>query len=148
MKNYPKLESIVKPIIKNLGFIYSGISYNKQKKNISVFISKKTDKITDEDCEKVHYNLTYVLNVENYILLKKYNFEVSSKNINSLILPYDLKKFIKKTLKIVLTCSVNQKFIIYGQLILASNKKQKIYLQNKKKIILLHFYQIDKIQMI
>ena len=131
-----------------MGFEYLGIEYKeKKKKTIRIFVEKKNEKLNSHHCEKIHNNVIYVLKAENY-LDKTYKIEISSKGIKNLTSSHDLKQHKMKILKIFLTHDISEKTYLFGKLIKINFLKRKLYIQNKKKIILLYFYQIDKIQII
>ena len=148
MRKYLKLESILIPIIKNLGYNFIGIEFLSKKKKIVIFVSKKESYINVQDCEIINKTIKYILSVENYIYTD-YRIEVSSIGLKPLLFSInDIKKNIGSILKISLLQSINNKSLLIGRLIYISHKKKKLYLHNKNKIILLYFYQIDKIRMI
>ena len=64
MNKFPKLESIIKPIIKNLGYNFLSINYQENK--ITIFVGKSIYKINTYDCEKIHKNLIYISHSHNY----------------------------------------------------------------------------------
>lgn len=148
MNCFLKLESIVKPIVINLGYNLLGINYDTKEKIINIFIKKKNVEITSSDCEKVYSNIIYILNIENYIIKKKYSIQVSSKGLGNVLLYDNAEQYINKVLKIYLLYPINNNNIIFGKLVYLNINKKKLYIHNKKKIILLFFYQIDKIKII
>ena len=148
MRKYLKLESIIKPVVKNLGYIFLGIEFISEKKIIRIFIDKKKSFVSLEDCELVGRNVKYILTVENYGQ-KSYFVEVSSRGINNLSFSIqECKKRIGSLIKIHVSNTINDKKEVLGKLLHVNRKKEKLYLQNRNKIILLYFYQIDKIKII
>ena len=75
-----------------MGYLYMGVEYNQEKNHIKILVISRHSEITSSDCEKIHNNLLYVLNVENYIIDKQYNIEVSSLGSNTLSLHSNLEE--------------------------------------------------------
>lgn len=75
------VETLIMPIIEDLGYILYDVQYVKEAKDyyLRVFIDKK-EGISLEDCEKVNNAITDILDEKNYIK-DQYFLEVSSPGV-------------------------------------------------------------------
>ena len=75
------VETLIMPIIEDLGYILYDVQYVKEAKDyyLRVFIDKK-EGISLEDCEKVNNAITDILDEKNYIK-DQYFLEISSPGI-------------------------------------------------------------------
>lgn len=80
-----KVETLVTPIINNLGYIVYDVIYAKEGKDhyLRIFIDKDSG-ISLDDCEKVNNEITDILDKEN-IINEQYYLEVSSSGIERTI---------------------------------------------------------------
>ena len=80
-----KVETLVKPIIEDLGYELYDVEYAKEGKNylLRVFIDKK-DGIDIDDCEKVNDGIMDLLDEADYIK-EQYFLEVSSPGIERVL---------------------------------------------------------------
>ena len=80
-----KVEKLVKPIIKNIGYELYDVEYAKEGKDyfLRIFIDNKNG-IDLNDCEKVNDSITDVLDEANYIK-EQYFLEVSSPGIERVL---------------------------------------------------------------
>ncbi len=79
------VETLIMPIIENLGYSLYDVQYVKEGKDnyLRVFIDKK-EGISLEDCEKVNNAITDILDEKNYIK-DQYFLEISSPGIERVI---------------------------------------------------------------
>lgn len=131
------VETLIMPIIENLGYILYDVQYVKEGKDyyLRVFIDKK-EGISLEDCEKVNNAITDILDEKNYIT-DQYFLEISSPGIER-ILRKDkhLEENIGKKICINLFKPIEKEKQLIG--ILEKYDENNIYI-NCEKII-----QIDK----
>ena len=99
------VETLIMPIIEDLGYILYDVQYVKEAKDyyLRVFIDKK-EGISLEDCEKVNNAITDILDEKNYIK-DQYFLEISSPGIERILrkekqLIGTLQKFDKDSLYI------------------------------------------------
>lgn len=81
-----RVESLLKPIIENIGYKLYDVEYAKEAKNyfLRIFIDKDNDSIDLEDCEKVNNAITDILDEADYIK-EQYFLEVSSPGVERVI---------------------------------------------------------------
>lgn len=81
-----RVESLLKPIIENIGYKLYDVEYAKEAKNyfLRIFIDKDNGSIDLEDCEKVNDAITDILDEADYIK-EQYFLEVSSPGIERVI---------------------------------------------------------------
>ena len=79
------VETLIMPIIEDLGYILYDVQYVKEAKDyyLRVFIDKK-EGISLEDCEKVNNAITDILDEKNYIK-DQYFLEISSPGIERIL---------------------------------------------------------------
>lgn len=79
------VETLIMPIIEDLGYILYDVQYVKEAKDyyLRVFIDKK-EGISLEDCEKVNNAITDILDEANYIK-DQYFLEVSSPGVERIL---------------------------------------------------------------
>ena len=79
------VETLIMPIIEDLGYILYDVQYVKEAKDyyLRVFIDKK-EGISLEDCEKVNNAITDILDEKNYIK-DQYFLEISSPGIERVL---------------------------------------------------------------
>lgn len=79
------VETLIMPIIENLGYSLYDVQYVKEGKDnyLRVFIDKK-EGISLEDCEKVNNAITDILDEKNYIK-DQYFLEISSPGIERIL---------------------------------------------------------------
>lgn len=79
------VETLIMPIIENLGYSLYDVQYVKEGKDyyLRVFIDKK-EAISLEDCEKVNNAITDILDEKNYIK-DQYFLEISSPGIERIL---------------------------------------------------------------
>lgn len=81
-----RVESLLKPIIENIGYKLYDVEYAKEAKNyfLRIFIDKDNGSIDLEDCEKVNNAITDILDEADYIK-EQYFLEVSSPGVERVI---------------------------------------------------------------
>ncbi len=81
-----RVESLLKPIIENMGYKLYDVEYAKEAKNyfLRIFIDKDNGSIDLEDCEKVNNAITDILDEADYIK-EQYFLEVSSPGVERVI---------------------------------------------------------------
>lgn len=81
-----RVESLLKPIIENIGYKLYDVEYAKEAKNyfLRIFIDKDNASIDLEDCEKVNNAITDILDEADYIK-EQYFLEVSSPGVERVI---------------------------------------------------------------
>lgn len=142
-----KVESLIEPKIKELGYILYDLEYVKSGKDyyLRVYIDKKTG-ISLEDCELVSNNITDILDQADYIK-EQYFLEVSSPGVER-VLRKDkhLKDNIAAKVQVKLFKPFNGKKQYEG--VLKSFSENKVALEIDKEIIEIERQNISQIKTI
>ena len=131
-----KVESLLEPIIKNIGYELYDVEYVKEGKDyyLRIFIDK-LEGIDLNDCERVNNAITDILDEADYIK-EQYFLEVSSPGIERKIRKdRHLKENIGNLIEVSTFKAIDGKKQIAGNLKEYNN--EKIILENEKRIEIL-----------
>ncbi len=135
-----KVEKLIEKTINDIGYELYDVEYVKEGKDyfLRIFIEKE-DGISLEDCEKVNYEITDLLDKQEY-LKEQYFLEVSSTGIEkNLRKDKHLKSNIGAEIEIKLFRQINKKKIITGilkdfnsnEIIIETNESKNESIQRK-----------------
>lgn len=130
-----KVENLLTPIIREIGYEIYDVEYVKEGKDffLRIFIDRE-EGIDLEDCEKVNNAITDVLDKENYIK-DSYFLEVSSPGIERILRKnWQLERYQGQKIEIRLFKPINGKKIYQGDLISFDDNTIVIEIENRIEI--------------
>lgn len=136
MRRNEALESVIAPIVDNLGLTWVGLQYLPQGKHsvLRLFIDKPGG-VTIADCEKVTRQVNTVMSVESPIS-SEYTLEVSSPGMDRLFFSVEqCRAYVGKKVSVQLTVpDVSGKRNFKGELTRAEDEKVSIRVEEQELI--------------
>lgn len=123
-----KLESFIERTISGLGFEFVGMQWisGSNRPILRVFADKIDGHINIDECATISRHLSRVLDVED-IINTKYLLEVSSPGLDRILFKLkDYKKFIGKSVKVLLKETIDNKKRLQGEIIKVDEDAQQI----------------------
>jgi ribosome maturation factor RimP len=114
-KEPDRLTQLIEPIIEGLGYELVGIEFDARTRVLRVYIDQESG-IQLDDCSRVSYQISGMLDVEDPIP-GKYQLEISSPGLDRpLVKPHDFERFRGATARIQLRAPVDNQRRFQGEL--------------------------------
>ena len=139
-----KLEELIKPLVISMGYEFWGFVLQKQKVSslIRVYIDSERG-ITLDDCSRVSYQLSGVLDVED-IMPYRYTLEVSSPGLDRpLFKKEQYRKFIGSKVQIKLNLATKRERRNYSGVMVAVTDND-VTIESEDNKIVLPFSEIER----
>ncbi|MEE4295130.1 MAG: ribosome maturation factor RimP [Wenzhouxiangella sp.] len=118
-----RLQTLLEPVIEDLGYELVGIEYQSNPKNrvVRVFIDQEPDGIGVEDCERVSREVSALMDVEEPVP-GQYTLEVSSPGVERpLFTGQHFARFVGETAAVQLAVPVNNRRRFKGIIVAADD---------------------------
>ena len=125
MKQATKIDAIVKPVIESMAYEYVGCERVAQKAHslLRIYIDKKPNGVTIDDCTAVSRQLSGLLDVEEPIK-EAYTLEVSSPGIERPLFTVEqFKQFIGKQIAVKLYAPLEKRRKLAGELLQVNDEQ-------------------------
>jgi ribosome maturation factor RimP len=120
-----KLESLLAPLVEDLGYEYVGIEYQPNPKNrlIRLYIDRPEVGIGVDDCERVSHEVSALLDVEDPIS-SQYTLEVSSPGIERpLFTGAQFARFVGENARVIMAIPVESRRKFKGRIVSADDER-------------------------
>jgi ribosome maturation factor RimP len=120
-----KLQSLLAPLVEDLGYEFVGIEYQSNPKNrlIRLYIDRPEDGVGIEDCERVSREVSALLDVEDPVS-GQYTLEVSSPGIERpLFTGAQFARFVGEMAKVMMTAPIDGRRKFKGVIVGADDEQ-------------------------
>ena len=120
-----RLQTLLEPVVEDLGYELVGIEYQSNPKNrvVRVFIDQDPDGIGVEDCERVSREVSALMDVEEPVP-GQYTLEVSSPGVERpLFTGQHFARFVGETASVQLAVPVNHRRRFKGIILAADDER-------------------------
>lgn len=148
MHRLTSLEMLIQPVVSGLGYIFVGLQQLPQGKHslLRLYIDKKPDGVTVDDCSLVSRQVGAVLEVEAPNVAN-YTLEVSSPGLDRLLFgPEQFREYLGRQVTVNLIAAINGRRNFKG--ILKDVQDSVICIESDKELISLSFADIREARLV